>query len=699
MSQSNSESGPGDLTLPSGYSLVPVDEIPGEKAPKTGDLPAGYTAQPVSEIPGDTSFTMNPGAGDYDVQKEMKLLGYEGARGASFGLSDLAASPKMKKEGEAFEARNPVTAMGAQIAGGLVPGFMAPETIPWMGAAATTPQRIIANAGFGAVAGGLSGAMEGEGNPYANATRGAVTGAGVGGLLGAIAGKIQPTVSRIVSGNSPNYVKQQAASLIASKIAQDAQYGSPTASAMADALDRANTIGSPLGAMDLGGENLTGLAGNLYRSPGAARPAIGNYFKARDVDATGRLMDAIDNSVATGAKTSDEAIQENLAKRTVDAGPLYRALYDRYPVVSSDRLNQFLANPYSRAVMRDGLNQGVEQQGLAAANAGTPFDPNAYTLDFNAAGDPVWKGTPNLQTWDTVKQGLDGLLKGSDYRNDFGQLTAKGRQISQLRGNLVDELDRLTTSDPQSGSDYALARSAWAGPSRANEMVLEGANWMKKDPGELQREVAGLNPSDRDFYLLGVANDMRKRVLTQTGEGNEANRILNSPMAKKQAAAIFQPDDYQTLVDRVENERTAFKTWSTVGKGSQAAGRHAEDTANQPGHGPGLAAPLYAEVIAHDPHIGIPFAALSYGKKLLDWARQPSPAVRTEAARVLTGSTADQAQALRGIAGMQPAVPRVTQALTSGIAGTTLPRVPYGYGDVYNKLPAQHRGGVIGANA
>lgn len=625
--------------------------------------------------------------------EEGKALGYEAGKGSTFGLLDTVAPNSVKENAAAYAKSNPLTAGAAQFAGSLIPGAIAPEVLPGFGAEATVAQRALANSAVGGGAGAIEGMTQEPGPWQRNGIAGGITGASTGAVLGALAGNIGGPIRKIVSGGSQDYIGEKSAQLIASKIAQDAEYGSPGATQIADALDRANKLGVPLGAVDLGGENLQSFAGSLYRSPGAPRAASSGYFNQRDLGATSRLMDAIDSSMATGGKTSDEAIQDLLQQRSVAARPLYEALYQRYPVVSSDYLDNILANPESRGLIQSGLNAGKRVEGIEAAAENRPFDPNSYTLDFNEAGDPVWKGTPNLRTWDTVKRGMDQFLVGDTYRNQYGQLTIEGRAINKLRSGMVNELDRLT-----GGPDgaYAQARGAWSGPSRAMEMIREGGQWMSKDPGQLQRETAALTPSDNDYYLLGVANNMRNRVLTQTGQGNEANRILNSPMAKMQAQALFEPDTYQALVDRVEGERKAFQTYSNVAKGSQMAARTASDQQEQE-HAPGstnaLIAPLVITAAEHDPWLAGGYGVYRMGKSLLNWARQPSPAVKAEAASALTQPTDQQAQYMRGIAGISQRGPRLLPAMTPGIAGY-MGTVPGEF--LRDQPPQQARGGIIG---
>jgi hypothetical protein len=617
--------------------------------------------------------------------EESKLVGYEAGKGATFGLSEKLAPEELKQEAAQYEQQHPIGSAVAQVAGAAIPGYLAPEVLPGFGAESSLITRIGANTALGAGVGATTGATENEGDPVRNALYGGIAGAVTGAGAGLLGGNVAPVVRKIVSGGNLDFASDRASQLIAQRIAQDAHYGSQGAAGLADTLDRVGSYGVPLGMIDVGGENLRGLAGNLYRAPGESRAAISNYFTARDAGATNRLLDAIDGSVATGSKTADEAIQEQLKQRNVAAAPLYDALYDRYPVVSSDRLNQFIADP----IMQQGLANGIKVQRLEALAEGRQFDPQAYTVDYNEAGDPVWKGTPNLRTLDAAKRGLDDMLSSDTYRNQYGRLTQMGNAINRVRSAYVDELDSLT-----GGPDgaYAQARAAWAGPSRAMEMVQEGSKWMSKDPGQLSREVSTLSPNDKDFYLLGVANDMRNKVLSQTGEGNEAARILNSPMARNRAQAVFDPDAYKALTTKVLGEQLAFKTQGQVTKGSQTAARTAEDTS---GHGGGNNSwfwPMVMMGAEHNPALAGVVAGYKGLQKVGQWLANPTPAVRAEAARMMTGSSKEQAATLRGISGITPSAPRLAPALVPGVAGI----MGHAPGEFFREPVApQARGGII----
>jgi hypothetical protein len=105
--------------------------------------------------------------------------------------------------------------------------------------------------------------------------------------------------------------------------------------------------------------------------------------------------------------TAQEASEALATRAGKEAGPLYREA-ENQGAVWNERIQEMLQDP----IMQRGLAQGQKLQRLEALGTGQPAkmtDP-AIT-SFNAAGDPVVTGVPNMKTLQSVKVGLDHMIE------------------------------------------------------------------------------------------------------------------------------------------------------------------------------------------------------------------------------------------------------------------------------------------------
>jgi hypothetical protein len=205
-------------------------------------------------------------------------------------------------------------------------------------------------------------------------------------------------------------VANQADALIGQRIAQDTAAGGPAIPDMQNKLNL--TPNKPLGLVNVGGENLQALAGNVARAPGPSRQGAANFFNDQDVDAGTRLIGDIDQGLKTGGNAFD-AVQQLMQQRAQAAAPLYQQAFANGQNIASPRIQQFIADP----LLQKGLAQGLQVQRLEALASGQPFNPADYTITTDAAGNPTFAaGANNLRTLDAAKRGLDTLVDQSRNR-------------------------------------------------------------------------------------------------------------------------------------------------------------------------------------------------------------------------------------------------------------------------------------------
>lgn len=338
----------------------------------------------------------------------------------------------------------------------------------------------------------------------------------------------------------------------------------------------ANAGATPLTTMDVGGENLRGLAGQVARLPGPGRQQIMSALNARDADAGSRLAEATNNM--TGGSPGGNFLVEralNTQAKTA-AAPLYGQAYMAPPispdiVYDGGALDKLMARPSMHSAATRALSIAKEEG----------RDPASLGIGFNPAGDPVFEQVPSWNTLDYVKRGLDDVLNG--YRDSTTgrlNLDEQGRAIDQTRRSFLDILD-------QNNPAYAQARAAYSGPQQSRGALLQGAQAFNKDPDEITSDLGALSPGDQSFYRLGAANELKTQLAKTSSGGNEALRIMGNNYKQQQLRAIFPNADQ--LLGPAGAENTMYGTKQAVLGNSATAARLAQD---QSGEGPGVLRPL-----------------------------------------------------------------------------------------------------------
>lgn len=107
------------------------------------------------------------------------------------------------------------------------------------------------------------------------------------------------------------------------KVNQRAAEDGLTPQQILEAQRAANASGDKVTLMDVGGKNVKGLAGAVYRAPGAAGKEIDTFLDTRDKAATSALSNDIQGNVAKGSTYN--ATQDLLDARSKAAEPAFKA--------------------------------------------------------------------------------------------------------------------------------------------------------------------------------------------------------------------------------------------------------------------------------------------------------------------------------------------------------------------------------------
>jgi hypothetical protein len=182
-------------------------------------------------------------------------------------------------------------------------------------------------------------------------------------------------------------------------------------------------------------------------------------------------------------------------------------------VVWTDRLKQFIDEP----IFKRGLAQGVKIQRLESLAEGKPFNPVDYAITgFNAAGDPIISGVPNMRTLNVAKKGIDAII--GDMKNPLtGKLTEEGRATNMVQKAFLGEIDRWNP-------DYQKARGVWGGFAKVKEAMEFGQKEaLGLSPEAVAKSFKEMSEAERQAARIGIADALRKKI---DGAGYTNNAVL-----------------------------------------------------------------------------------------------------------------------------------------------------------------------------
>ena len=576
-----------------------------------------------------------------------------------------------QREGlKAYRDENPIKAIGAEVLGGVA----AMPTIA--GAAGNLVARLpkwLQATGLG----GLFGAAQGAGTAEGGAGERAAAG-GVGGAIGAATGGLAyGAVKGIEAGisgarnlyRSAAHPREQALRIVAQKMGQDQVLPH-------QAQQRIRDLGPQAIIADVGGENTLGLARGAAGVPGATKDRAARVLNRRAETEATRIGEAVNR----GLKPQDyfAAEDEMLATLRAGAQKAYTAAYEGNPSIMTPKLNRILQSRDARRALGEASHivENLRASGQPNAFLG-PIDDELtamarYAADLGkmerVAQPGVAKGF-SLETWDTLKRGIDALMEGPRFTNELtGRLNRQGAALNQLRQALLSELDRATGGKQ---SLYSAARAQYAGDAEVLGALRDGRKFMRLDPEQITRQMGELSDAAKEAYRSGAARAVKDIVENVADQASASNRLFGKAITRAKIKAIF-PDDpaFADFAKTIEAERLFAKTKNTVGAGSRTAPMQAEqaDALN-------LLGSVGAVAGANVPGVH-QLVASGIGRRIMQKMVGPRPEVDAKLARILF--TRNQPENLRVLdaiealrqsgraGGSSPAVEALARALVAG---------------------------------
>lgn len=360
-------------------------------------------------------------------------------------------------------------------------------------------------------------------------------------------------------------LKNRAIDRVNTRLSQDGV----TPQEIVDAQRRANAAGEQLTLMDVGGKNVKGLAGAVYRAPGPAGREIDQFLEARDGQATAALSGDVQANVANGS--TYHTTQDLLKARSEAARPAYEAVESVGPI-HSERLQTFINQPE----VQEGLRRGLKLERQNAIAEDRPFVDSDYAVTGYKDGNldmPIFGKVPTVKSMIVAIEGL-GAKISEMVHPVTGRITKDGLALKKFRDALQGEVNRLT------GGKLKAAQDQWSGPSQSMEALREGRDHFARSESneQLADEFSKLSDGDKDFYRMGAAEAKVDAVERAPDASDKSKRVINSERDRKRFRILFDSDaQAEKFIADVARKRAMFETRQAIKGGSQTAGRLADD--------------------------------------------------------------------------------------------------------------------------
>ncbi|UIY28688.1 hypothetical protein LZK73_18330 [Neorhizobium galegae] len=215
--------------------------------------------------------------------------------------------------------------------------------------------------------------------------------------------------------------------------------------------------------------------------------------------------------------------------------------------VWSPRIQQFLDDPITQA----GLARGAKIQRLESLAEGKAYNPMEYAITgVDQAGNPIVGGVPNMRTLNVVKKGLDEMVEAAKNPTT-GKLSEEGVAIDKVRRAFLGELDGIN-------KDYASARAAWAGPSKAMEAFNKGLSLFQNrsgkagldnTPEQIAAYIKKASPDELAALKLGARSSLEQEMASSANQVDKMAKLADIEANQKKLASLIGEKEAKQVID------------------------------------------------------------------------------------------------------------------------------------------------------
>ena len=481
----------------------------------------------------------------------------------------MALQASQRAGREAFEAKHPIAATAANVAGSIA-------GLGKLGMAAGAGKTVIGQgarlAGAGAAAGGVTGFGAGEGNIDERAP-GAAAGAAFGAALGAGA----PVVSKVASEIAIKPIGRVLVRLFpaggkvrmetarkeaAQKVLEAFQRDGVT---MEDAVIKLNAWAKggskPETLMELGGENVKSLAASISNVPGPAKDIAKKFFRKRQEGQNPRVLGDMTKAAGIDASKYLDDVGQLEASQKAAADPLYQA-FRAEPGTASKDLAGFMNRPTFKRAIGEMIADAQDRNAIDEIQKVFRFnDPlnGSGVPSFSLVADDV-EFSPNLL--DRIKRTLDSMVE-SAKKSNAEDASLKYSRYRTLRNDFRDFMD-------EKYPNYKAARDAYAGPAAVKDAIEEGYSaGTKTAPDQIRAMLSEMTTSEKEGFKRGFVRSLYEKFGNQK-TGIDRAKAFDTPFMEDRIRAVFGKEA-DSFLNNMGRESEMFQS-STVA--SPRSGSH-----------------------------------------------------------------------------------------------------------------------------
>ena len=445
--------------------------------------------------------------------------------------------------------QNPKSYLAGEVGSAFVPGLGAANLVGrgarLAGKGVDVGSDLVKAAGSGALETGLAtvGASESLDDLSAvglaaNAGIGAGAGAGINAVLG-IGGK---GLGKLANGFGPAFSGQTARGT--QKVTQALRDdGFDTVESVRA---RAAELGDEALVADLGANTQSTLATYGNRQ-GPGRQQMVETLQARNDGASGRVQNAIDDTIEMNSKTGKQNLTDIEKAAKEKAQPLYEKAYATPITDVSPELAKLITDPLMKSAIKE---------------ARKSFPGKGVNVRF-----------------------LHEMLKS--VGDEIGKAGRKG--AGSRANDLIGLKDKLKAEIERIAPEFAEAQKIWAGKKSFGRALEAGQKAVGKNTRVANKvdEFRALSDADQDAFRMGVADELSARLerIRDTAQGEAgavANKVVGSDAERMLVDEVFG-NEGKVLIDILNQEGTFKNTYNQATRQSPTAqrmGDEAEGVAN-----------------------------------------------------------------------------------------------------------------------
>lgn len=374
------------------------------------------------------------------------------------------------------------------------------------------------------------------------------------------------------------------------------------------ALDKAGRNRVPTTTVaDVGGPRLQGLTRAVASKSGDNVDDMTAGMQARNQSAGDRVAELVNHHLAPDDYlTKQQDLTDQLYS---NAKPLYDKAYEAFPAVQSDALSSILSTPAGKQAGRTAFRSMQNKQ-----------------IPIGAPDATGMVRAPSLQYLDEVKRALDDQINVAER----GGATSAGRDLRQMRNQLVSGMDEATQGPNGAAGPYQDARAQFKGDLEVRDALNLGRDeFQKMTPQELAAKVSNMSFAEKDALRTGAAEGVFQQIANAPYSTNPATRLANNAAMAQRFQTLFdKPSDYKQFMGGLQQEMENFNRARAVTQAG-AAGQTAAGADALGGGGAGET--------AYEMALGVSGHPVWAGARAARWAanKMMRPSTADDAAEIL----------------------------------------------------------------